>query len=78
MMTAREIKAIFQTLHASAQKGLNASLTPDECKALLIMFRQLQTNQKTRRPTVNRLIDSLAESMADAISSFVEPKAKRR
>lgn len=32
------MKAIFETLKASIQSGLNASLSPDDCRELLRMF----------------------------------------
>lgn len=38
MIDRARMEAIFQTLRTSIESGLNASLTPDDCRELLRMF----------------------------------------
>lgn len=88
MMTPK-VKAICNTLAASVQSGLNATLTPEDCRELL---RAILAAQPVRTPAKvskrePRPLDRIVAGVADIAAGFVEdfaaeinavPKGRRK
>ena len=70
--------AIFETLRSSIESGLNASLTPDDCRALLRMFAMMNmraTIQTTPAPQFVRgktPVEKIVEGVSDLAHQVIE------
>lgn len=72
-MPRNEFQAILETLAESVKSGLNASLSPKDCKMLLAY---IFSPPGTPRP-VDRIIDKLT-TVVENVLDDLEPKKKRR
>jgi hypothetical protein len=75
-MIPPKIKAICNTLAASVQSGLNANLTPDDCRELLhIVLINTRAAIAKPAPITNqkrKSLDRIVEGVADIAAGFVE------
>lgn len=76
----KHMKAIFDTLKASVQSGLNASLTPEDCAELLRMFTAINmrnTIQTAPAPRSSRPspVEKIVEGVADIAHGVIEDLA---
>lgn len=73
-MISPKMKAICNTLAASVQSGLNATLTPEDCRELLhavmIANRQIQTAPKPQKRTLDRIVEGVADIAAGFVEDF--------
>jgi hypothetical protein len=67
-----ELKAILETLYASVNTGLNATLTPRDCQLLLSFFR-------LPRPcgTVDRLLNLMTDNLTEIARQALEDLKRR-
>lgn len=86
-MMPSKLKAICQTLAASVQSGLNATLTPEDCRELLhavmIGTRAIQTAPKPQKRPLDRFVDGVADIAAGFVEDFAAefntaPKRRRK
>lgn len=86
MMPAK-LKAICHTLAASVQSGLNATLTPEDCRELLhqvmIATRAIQAVPKPQKRPLDRFVDGVADIAAGFVEDFAAefqtaPKRRRK
>jgi hypothetical protein len=78
-MMPPKVKAICNTLAASIQSGLNATLTPDDCRELLRAVltaanppRSIQPSKAAPKTKVHldRLVDGIADIAAGLVEEF--------
>lgn len=74
-----KMAAIFETLRSSIESGLNASLTPDDCRALLRMFAMIRmqaTIQSTPAPAASPRgqtpVEKIVSGVADLAHKVIE------
>lgn len=75
-----KMAAIFETLRSSIESGLNASLTPDDCRALLRMFAMMNmraTIQTTPAPGPQFVrgktpVEKIVEGVSDLAHKVIE------
>jgi hypothetical protein len=86
-MMPAQLKAICQTLAASVQSGLNATLTPEDCrellKAVMAATRAMQTAPKPQKRPLDRFVDGVADIAAGFVEDFAAefntaPKRRRK
>jgi hypothetical protein len=71
----KTMAAIFETLRSSISSGLNASLTPDDCRELLRMFAMIRmgaTIQSTPAPAPRSPVEKIVEGVADIAHGVIE------
>jgi hypothetical protein len=73
----KTLAAIFETLRSSIKSGLNASLTPDDCRELLRMFAMMNmrtTIQSTPAPAPapRSPVEKIVEGVADLAHGVIE------
>lgn len=85
-MMPPKMKAICNTLAASIQSGLNATLTPEDCRELLhavmMSTRSLQAPSKPQKRPLDRIVEGVADIAAgfvdDLAAEFKPAPARRR
>jgi hypothetical protein len=82
-----KMKAICNTLAASVQSGLNATLTPEDCRellqAVLIVNRPIQKAPKPQKRPLDRIVEGVADIAAGFVEDFAAeintvPKRRRK
>lgn len=76
-MTEDALLAIMRTLAASVKSGLNASLTPHDCRILLAVMMQRYGKQKkgsVASKIINAFGSILEDSLDDIINDFRKGK----
>jgi len=68
MVRDKEMRAVFETLIVSVRTGLNASLTPSDCKILLSL---LNPNIPRRHISVDELIDGIYANLSTAARKVI-------
>lgn len=84
MSTRSKTSALLNTLFTSVKTGLNASLTPEDCKLILSL---LEPKSIDRPSSVNQLLDEMYYNITHAARTAIEnmtddivgkPRRKRR
>ena len=84
MKNRSQTSALLNTLFTSVKTGLNASLTPEDCKLLLHLLGPESTD---RSASVNELLDQVYYNITSAARTAIEnmtddivgkPRRKRR
>jgi hypothetical protein len=66
-------RAIYKTLLVSVRSGLNASLTPEDSRALLKMLNPDNTKIKKRKENpLDRIARNLGNALADTIENLAD------
>lgn len=68
----KKIMAICQTLAASAESGLNASLTSDDCRELLQVIHSAMRARKPTGKTIDHIVESVAEMARDVFDGIAD------
>lgn len=75
-MTNKEtLQAIMRTLGASVNSGLNATFTPDDCRALLELIANM-TRRSSRRGPLNSIFDTVNETVSEYLNELINDLRK--
>jgi hypothetical protein len=81
MKDKRKVKALLSVLLKSAQSGIHASLSPEDCKILLSILCPIEEPRKHVK-NVNTMIDDIQDTFTDltkaAIDDFLSAVRKTR
>lgn len=79
----QKLLAINKTLCASVESGLNASLTPDDCRELLRIFTFLNSRPppNPKNAPLNRIVEGVTELakgvLDDLVDDIIPPRRNR-
>jgi len=69
----KEEKAVYKTLIVSASRGLNANLSPDDCRILLKMLIPRSISDRRRKtPAVDRIIQNVSSIFTNTLEDLAD------
>jgi hypothetical protein len=69
----QKIKALLSVLAKSASSGIHASLSPEDCRSLLMLIRQ-PTRSKRRKNIFDEIQKQLSDLTKEAIDELMRTK----
>lgn len=72
-MHRNELQAILETLQASVNTGLNATLSPKDCRLLLAFLR----SPRSKGGTVDRILQKMTDTLTEVAEQALEDLKRR-
>jgi hypothetical protein len=70
----QKIKALLSVLAKSASSGIHASLSPEDCRSLLMLIRQPKSQSKRRKNIFDEIQKQLSDLTKEAIDELMRKK----